>query len=86
MSEGSASGGGRGQGKTGVEEGLGGPALGLLAHGRNRCWRVRGRGLVPAHRVRSLRNDLAVMGRPGGGGAVAVVSALAVGGGLQLVA
>lgn len=80
MSEGSASGGG-GKGKTGVEEGSG-----LLAHGRDRCWRVRGRGLVPAHRVRSLRNDLAVMGRPGGGGAGAVVSALAVGGGLQLVA
>lgn len=85
MSEGSALdwGGGGGGGKTGVEDGLGGPALGLCC---DRCWRVRGRGLVRANQVRSLRNDGAVIGRAGAGGAVAVVSALAVGGGLQLVA
>lgn len=75
----------RKQGKTGIGDGLVGPVLraGLLAPGRDCCWCVRGRGLVCAYRVCSLRIDGAVIGAARQGGAVAV-SALAVGGGLQL--
>lgn len=81
MSEGSAL--GVGKGKTGIENGLGGPAFWA---GLAQCWCVRGRGFISANRVHSLRNDRAVIGGPGGGRAVAVVSALAVGRRLQLIA